>query len=568
MTTGLLAARNGTSLSPADRCDEGISLIEDMMTKADADGIVVNLSGGIDSSTTAALAVEAVGATDVHGLCMPTLASTDENMQDAQMVADNLGIAYDTIEIQPILDMFEDSLAPRISPHGDRTAIGNVAARLRMACAYYAANTTSSLVVGTSNRTERLLGYFTKYGDGGTDLLPLGDCYKTDVRRLARLVGVPTAIIEKPPTGGLWAGQTDKNELGASYQVLDPVFHQLVDTQRDVTTIAAALHLEPADIRQYMNRSVQTAHKRAPPTALSRRSITQMMTEASNTATTASVITGKRTHSQIRERLTTFIENAVDDADAEGVVINMSGGIDSSVVAMLAVEALGPDRVYGIILPCGKATEAATFDAVGLAETLGIDHTMMQLHPVVKLVEETLPSNLTEAATTRTHGNLVARLRMLCAYYAANTMSRLVLGTTTRSEWLLGYFTKYGDGGVDLQPLIGLYKTDVRQLARKMGVPTEICEKTPTAGVRANQSDETDFGMTYDVLDKLLWCLVDANADVEYAAEECGLDVETVKQYAHKHIQTHHKRRYPPSPAMQKMDTSPTCFHELEMKFE
>lgn len=556
-------------LSPTDHRDEGIALIRELVAHADAEGVVVNLSGGIDSSTTATLAVEAVGADNVYGLCLPTLASTDANMHDAQMVATDLGIAYDTIHLQPVLDLFEDSLASKISPHGDRAAIGNVAARLRMACAYYAANTTSSLVVGTSNRTERLLGYFTKYGDGGSDLLPLGDCYKTDVRRLARTVGMPTEIIEKPPTAGLWAGQTDENELGASYHVLDPILQQVFDANRDVTAIADALHLEPATVHQYVQYRAQTAHKRSLPTALTRQSIGDRVTaEPAEVAPIPRFMTGQKMLSRLRGELTTFIETAVESADVDGVVVNMSGGVDSSLVATLAVEALGPDRVYGLVLPCGKATESAAFDAVSLAETLGIEHTMLQLYPLVTLVEDILPSSLTATATTRTHGNLVARLRMLCAYYAANTMSRLVLGTTTRSEWLTGYFTKYGDGGVDLQPLTGLYKTEVRALARAVGVPAAIIEQPSTAGVHAGQTDATDLGITYTTLDNLLWCLVDANTGIEHAADECGMDVETVTHYAKKHVQTHHKRRRPPTPTTRELDGDPAHFHELELTLD
>ncbi len=556
-----------TDATPAQHREQGVALIQEMVETADACGVVVNLSGGIDSSTTAALAVEAVGADNVYGLCLPTLASTDANMRDAHTVATELEIAHDTVELQPVLDLFEDKFAPELSTNGDRHAIGNVAARLRMACAYYVANTTNSLVVGTGNRTEQLLGYFTKHGDSGVDLHPLGDCYKTDVRRLARTLGIPAEIIEKPPTAGLWAGQTDETELGASYQVLDPVCHQLIDTRHSVTEVAELLHLDPSTVRQYADRNDRTTHKRTLPTVTSRRLIEDITTTTPNTNPTTAFVAGREMLLQLHDALTAIIETEVTEAGAAGVVVNMSGGVDSSVAAALAVAALGADHVHGLVLPCGKATEAATFDAVELAESLGIEYTMMNLHPLVTRIEDVLPDALTTSATVRSHGNLVARIRMLCAYYMANTTDRLVLGTTTRSEWLTGYFTKYGDGGVDLQPLIGLYKTELRALARTMEIPPTIIEKPPTAGFHVNQTDESELGMAYDMLDELLWYLVDTDAGIDHTAKTCGVTSEVVEQYAHRHLQTRHKRRLPPTPATRETKPAATFFHELELLF-
>lgn len=566
MTAESTVPRENKHRSPTEHRKEAISLIHETVAQVDGEGVIVNLSGGIDSSTTATLAVDAVGAANVYGLCLPTLASTDANMRDANTVATDLGIGYDTVQLQPILDLFEDRFAPKISTQGNRNAIGNIVARLRMACAYYAANTTDKLVVGTSNRTERLLGYFTKYGDGGVDLFPLGDYYKTEVQSLSRLIDVPPEIIEKPSTAGLWSGQTDESELGVPYGLLDPMVRQIVDMRDDISTVADVLKREPATVHQYADLVTQTAHKRTLPPSLTRLMIQQHL-ETVPAKSSPAFLTTHAALVSFKEMVTTFIRDHVRNARADGVVINMSGGLDSSVVATLAVEALGPDRVYGLVLPCGKATESATFDAMSLAETLGIEYTMLQLNPLVMLIEEMLPSFLTEAATVRADGNLVARLRMMCAYYAANTMSRLVVGTTNRSEWLVGYFTKYGDSGVDLQPLTGLYKTEVRALARLLGIPATIIEQPPTAGVYAGQTDETDLGIPYSTLDSLLWWLVDTDTDIKHTAEECGMEMEAVKQYAYKHVQTHHKRHLPPTPASRETNAT-TLFHELELTFD
>ncbi len=128
-----------TDTTPAEHCEHGCSLIQEMVETAGAEGVVVNLSGGIDSLTTATFAVEAVGADNVYGLCPPTLASTDANMHDAQMVATDLGAAYDTIRLQPVLNLFEDSLASKILSHGNRAATLAIAARLRIVCGSHSA---------------------------------------------------------------------------------------------------------------------------------------------------------------------------------------------------------------------------------------------------------------------------------------------------------------------------------------------------------------------------------------------------------------------------------------------
>lgn len=247
--------------------DEVVAFIETIVDDAGADGVVVNLSGGIDSTLTAVLAVDALGAERVYGLLLPCNLSTEAGTHDAQTVADGLGIEYSQVHLQPLLNAFIDRVTPQFEPHDENVALGNVIARLRMVCAYFVANTTDRLVLGTGNRTELLLGYFTKYGDGGVDCLPIGDLYKTEVRSLARHVDLPQFVVEKPSTAGLWAGQTDINELGATYETVDRVLRQFVDHGEPVDEIYTRLDVGSEVVDHLVERYEKSQHKRTvPPT--------------------------------------------------------------------------------------------------------------------------------------------------------------------------------------------------------------------------------------------------------------------------------------------------------------
>jgi NAD+ synthase len=151
---------------------------------------------------------------------------------------------------------------------------------------------------------------------------------------------------------------------------------------------------------------------------------------------------------ELRENLVAFVGRAVETADARGVVVCMSGGIDSTLSAYLCVEALGPDRVTALVLPCTLTDAENTLDAHSVAEELSLDPAMVQLQPVLDSFEETVAPTVEESAGRIEIGNAVARLRMTVAYYTANVQCRLVCGTSNRTEFLLGYFTKYGDGVV------------------------------------------------------------------------------------------------------------------------
>jgi NAD+ synthase len=243
---------------------EVTAFVAEYVERAGANGVVVPMSGGVDSTTTAVLAAEALGGDRVIGLSLP---AGPEPADDAAAVANELGIEHATVDLSVLLDTFEDDVATGLSTVPSRTAVGNALARLRMTCAYFVANTRDALVCGTANRTERLLGYFTKHGDGGADLFPLGECYKTEVRALARRVGVPPVVLEKPPTAGFWTGQTDADELGAPYGLIDVILHKLVDEDLGIEGTAAELGVPVGTVERFARMHVEARHKRArPPT--------------------------------------------------------------------------------------------------------------------------------------------------------------------------------------------------------------------------------------------------------------------------------------------------------------
>jgi len=199
--------------------------IKDYVNSAQIEVVVVGISGGIDSAVTTALCVKALGKNNVVGLGLPC-SSNPQELKDAKKLAENLGIRFIIFDLE---DIFNEFMKKSISIiESNKLATANLKPRLRMMTIYFIGQSLGkSIVAGTSNRTEIAIGYFTKYGDGGVDIEPIGGLYKCEVREIAKLLEIPNEIIVKPPSAGLWEGQTDEDEIGLTYEVLDEVIFRI-----------------------------------------------------------------------------------------------------------------------------------------------------------------------------------------------------------------------------------------------------------------------------------------------------------------------------------------------------
>jgi len=228
-----------------------ISWMRARLKEAGAAGIVVGLSGGIDSSVVACLAKEAAGKSRVLGLLLPCH-SQKADLEDAKLVATKLGIRTKMVDLTDIYDSLLEVL-----PAAGNMAKANLKPRLRMLVLYYFANKLNYLVCGTGNKSEISLGYFTKHGDGAADILPIGDLLKKEVRELAEELGIPGRIITKPPTAGLWPGQTDEGEMGITYAELDDILGRIESKKSQI--------ISGEKVKKVKTMMRRSAHKREGP---------------------------------------------------------------------------------------------------------------------------------------------------------------------------------------------------------------------------------------------------------------------------------------------------------------
>ncbi|TRZ49750.1 NAD+ synthase [bacterium] len=203
-----------------------VSWIRQQIKDSGAKGIVMGLSGGIDSAVVAALCKEAVGRNNLLVLFMPC-ESNPQDLSDARLVARKLRLKSQLVDLSSVYNNFL-----KVLPAAGDLVRGNLKPRLRMSTLYYFANKLNYLVCGTGNKSELLVGYFTKYGDGGVDILPIADLFKRQVRSLAQELKIPQEIINKPPTAGLWQGQTDEGEMGITYSQLDDILDRLCNNKK------------------------------------------------------------------------------------------------------------------------------------------------------------------------------------------------------------------------------------------------------------------------------------------------------------------------------------------------
>lgn len=237
------------------------TFLREHVAAAGAKGVVLGLSGGIDSALVARLSVDALGKERVMGLSLPDARSSAALRQEVQEYAAGLGIRFREIPIGPIEDAFALAAATK---EEDTVSQGNIKARIRMILLYAEAHRSNQLVAGTGNKSEILLGYFTKYGDGGVDLAPIGDLYKTCVFALGRELQLPEVILTRAPSAGLWEGQTDEQELGFTYDFADRVLHGLERLLRP-EEIAERLEVPLEGVEAVTRRVENFRHKRRPP---------------------------------------------------------------------------------------------------------------------------------------------------------------------------------------------------------------------------------------------------------------------------------------------------------------
>lgn len=232
----------------------------------------------------------------------------------------------------------------------------------------------------------------------------------------------------------------------------------------------------------------------------------------------------------LKERIVAWIRERVKDAGAKGVVFGLSGGLDSSVLALLAKEALGYNNILGVIMPCESQSEDADF-ALMLAENCSVPVRQVDLTPVYHAFLDALPFKRDDMRFLAM-ANIKPRLRMTTLYFFAQNCDFLVCGASNRDELELGYFTKYGDSGVDMLPMGDLLKGEVRLLAGHLGVPAPIISRSPSAGLWPGQTDEGELGVTYDEIDLFL------------ATGEGDERVREIVERARK--RSEHKRKMPP----------------------
>ncbi len=206
---------------------ELVNFIRDEVEKSPYNKCIMGLSGGLDSAVVAYLACEAVGRENLIGLLMPYKTSTRDVVEDAKLIAVELAIQSLVLDISPQIDAFKAN-----HPHDDPRRLGSKLVRERSALLYYYADIYRAVVLGTANKSEVFLGYFTKWGDPAADLLPLAGLYKSYVRQLAVELGVPASVTDKSPSAGMWPGQKDEDELGMSYEEGDQVLYQLIDLNK------------------------------------------------------------------------------------------------------------------------------------------------------------------------------------------------------------------------------------------------------------------------------------------------------------------------------------------------
>ena len=252
---------------------------------------------------------------------------------------------------------------------------------------------------------------------------------------------------------------------------------------------------------------------------------------------------------EVEKRIRRFIKEYIKNAGAEGIVLGMSGGIDSGTVAALSSLAIGGDKVIGLMLPEEETYNPQDIDdAKFVAEKFGLKTQVCDITPVLEGFYKTIPVFAQEDRLCK--GNIKARTRMIYLYYYANKLNKIVCGSSDKSETMMGYFTKWGDVAADISPLMDLYKTQVRKLAEHLGFPANLAAKPSTPALWPNQFAETELGIKYETLDLILYG-IERFMTPEEISQQLGIQKTLVEEVKNRWLSVEHKRRLPLTPKVE-----------------
>ena len=237
-----------------------------------------------------------------------------------------------------------------------------------------------------------------------------------------------------------------------------------------------------------------------------------------------------------------FLLDEVEKNHSEGVIFGLSGGIDSAVIAYICSRAIKEDTMAMIMPDTDITPRAETEDALKIIEQTGLSYKLVDIKPLIHEYSQYMEPSRTA------RGNLRARVRASILYYYANAKNYLVLGSSDRSEYLIGYFTKFGDGAADLTPIVSLYKLQVREIAKFLGVPQNVVSKKSSPHLWEGHAAEDEIGATYEEVDAILYCLFEKNMSADEAANTTQLDKSLVEKILQANHRSRHKRVTPSGP--------------------
>jgi NAD+ synthase len=244
-------------------------------------------------------------------------------------------------------------------------------------------------------------------------------------------------------------------------------------------------------------------------------------------------------YSVIETRIQDGLKQSIEKTDSKGVIFGLSGGIDSAVIAYLCNNAI-KEKTLAVIMPDSKISpESETNDALKIVDSLGIDYKLLDINSIHK------EFNMVLEPEDKALGNLRARIRMNILYYYANLKNLVVLGSSDKSEFNIGYFTKFGDGAADTLPIVSIYKTQVRELAKHLGIDEKIITKKSSPHLWPNHEAEHEIGVEYEQIDSILYCLIDKKLSVEDTAKESQIDIKIVEKIYSMYKNSEHKRINP-----------------------